>query len=167
MDNKDLKEYIELMLESILSESDDSVNSLFEYERRNYTDKSGWFARHKQMFGRSKYHPAELEKDKLYKQLKKKQTAWGPRVFSLGVHDKDFDIPERALEMITDKLTTVMRNDPIAIKIMNGTGIVKREAMLLARRLMVLPYFPIQTPRKLGDLLMQLSYTNFTQFQET
>lgn len=118
---------------------------------------------HTQKYRRSKLHPAEIEKRAKEKAIRRRADPDDiPLIFKkepISSPSASYEIPEIIKNFLESTLQT-MPKEPVAIKILQGIPIGKKEAMLLVRNLMKIPHFPIQQPRKLMNLLILLSVEN-------
>jgi len=134
------------------------INSLISEALQSYSGKTP----HIKKYRRSKLHPAEVER----RAAKRKYSSTNNDMPFLArsaprtqTPEANYEIPEPVKDLLNGSMRTLAQ-DPTAVKVLQGVPIGKKEAMLLAKSLMILPHFPIQQPRKLMNLLVLLAIEN-------
>lgn len=111
---------------------------------------------HAKKYRRSKMHPVELHQQSLVPQ---KDMFGIPKPLTQNRLDAAYVIPPEAKTFLIQTLLN-MKAEPLAQATLMGVPLDKPNAMFLARKLMAIPQFPIQQPRKLMSLLILLSLEN-------
>jgi len=119
---------------------------------------------HLQKYRRSRLHPAAIEKRAKEKFFIQHDPDDIPSVFKSRANpttspEAAYEIPEPIKDLLNGTLRT-LPNDPVAVKILQGVPVGKKEAINLAKSMITLPHFPLKQPRKLMNLLVLLAVEN-------
>ena len=115
------------------------------------------FGKHADKYWRSRWHPDEITARKIAK-----AHAHDTELFTgipMMAPEPGFDIPQNIKRLLNTSLQ-MMPGTYSSMKVLNGQPISRKEADDLARRMMLLPGFPLQQPRKLTNLLVLLALEN-------
>jgi hypothetical protein len=141
MNKATLSEFIAKIITQTLTEVSLNYQKLYKPKRR-----------HVEKYRKSRYHPAELEKQKKIKAIQQEPD-------KDNTSDSAYELAPNVRVFLNTTLEAIPKSET-STKILHGVLVNKSEAMALARVMLTLPGFPFRQPRKLMNLLILLAKEN-------